>query len=139
MWPRPSMAKRVSTSSTQRTISNPIAQVSISYSWTSECYVKPSQDLANPHSQMPEMSGVEVTCAVRRTGNPLYIVGCTGNALREDQEEYTGAGADQVLTKPVKQAALVEAIEMARRRVAGETVPRGFPKNGHQPFKNATV
>jgi CheY-like chemotaxis protein len=88
---------------------------------------------------MPEMSGVEVTRAVRRTGNPLYIVGCTGNALREDQEEYTGAGADQVLTKPVKQAALVEAIEMARRRVAGETVPRGFPKNGHQTFKNATV
>jgi CheY-like chemotaxis protein len=88
---------------------------------------------------MPEMSGVEVTRAVRRTGNPVYIVGCTGNALKEDQEEYVGAGADQVLTKPVKQAALVEAIEMARRRVAGETVPRGFAKSQHAPLKSITV
>jgi CheY-like chemotaxis protein len=86
---------------------------------------------------MPEMSGVEVTRAVRKHGDPVYIVGCTGNALREDQEEYTGAGADQVLTKPIKQAALVEAIAMARMRVAGETVPRGWA--GHVPVKSLTV
>lgn len=34
---------------------------------------------------MPFMSGVEVVRAVREMGNPLYVVGCTGNALREDQ------------------------------------------------------
>jgi CheY-like chemotaxis protein len=66
---------------------------------------------------MPEMSGVEVTRSVRLSSNPVYIVGCTGNALKEDQEEYTAAGADQVLTKPIKQAALVQAIEYARRRL----------------------
>lgn len=86
---------------------------------------------------MPEMSGVEVTRAVRMSGDPVYIVGCTGNALREDQDEYNGAGADQVLTKPVKLAALVEAIQMARKRIAGETVPRGFV--GHVPIKTLTV
>jgi len=31
------------------------------------------------------MSGVEVAREVREMGCPLYIVGCTGNALREDQ------------------------------------------------------
>jgi CheY-like chemotaxis protein len=36
-------------------------------------------------SQMPFMSGVEVVRALREMGNPLYVVGCTGNALREDQ------------------------------------------------------
>jgi len=34
---------------------------------------------------MPFMSGVEVVRALREMGNPLYVVGCTGNALREDQ------------------------------------------------------
>lgn len=36
-------------------------------------------------SQMPLMSGVEVAREVREMGNPIFIVGCTGNALREDQ------------------------------------------------------
>jgi CheY-like chemotaxis protein len=36
-------------------------------------------------SQMPIMTGVEVAREVREMGNPVYIVGCTGNALREDQ------------------------------------------------------
>ncbi len=45
---------------------------------------------------MPLMSGVEVAREVREMGCPLYIVGCTGNALREDQEEYIAAGADGV-------------------------------------------
>lgn len=31
------------------------------------------------------MSGVEVARAVREMNCPIYIVGCTGNALREDQ------------------------------------------------------
>jgi CheY-like chemotaxis protein len=45
---------------------------------------------------MPLMTGVEVARAVRELGCPLYIVGCTGNALKEDQEEYIDAGADGV-------------------------------------------
>jgi hypothetical protein len=34
------------------------------------------------------MSGVEVVRALREMGNPLYVVGCTGNALREDQVSH---------------------------------------------------
>lgn len=77
---------------------------------------------------MPYMSGVEVARAVRKTGNPVYIVGCTGNALREDQDEYLAAGADRVLTKPITQTAILEALELARRRLEGQSVPRDFDR-----------
>lgn len=82
---------------------------------------------------MPFMSGVEVSRSVRATGNPVYIVGCTGNALREDQEEYLEAGADRVLTKPIKQAAVLEAIELARKRLRGESVPKKFETKPTHP------
>lgn len=92
---------------------------------------------------MPLMSGVEVAREVRQMGCPLFIVGCTGNALREDQvgfflrvrcrnrdmadaqqDEYISAGADGIIPKPIHQKALVEMIREARRRVAGETSPK---------------
>lgn len=68
---------------------------------------------------MPVMSGVEVTREVRRMGCKVFIVGCTGNALREDQDEYLEAGADGLITKPIHQVKLVAMVSQARRR-AGE-------------------
>lgn len=76
------------------------------------------------NSQMPRMTGVEVASSVRELGATLFIVGCTGNALRQDQEEYMSAGADRILTKPIKQAAVEDSIREARRRLAGETKPK---------------
>ena len=67
------------------------------------------------------MSGVEVASHVRDTGNHIYIVGCTGNALREDQDEYLGAGADGIIPKPIHQKAVLDMIKQARRRIKGET------------------
>jgi CheY-like chemotaxis protein len=92
---------------------------------------------------MPLMTGVEVAREVRRMGCPLYIVGCTGNALVEDQvcqrslawaavrllmeqEEYIRAGADDIITKPIHQKSVQEHIRHARRRIAGETQPRDW-------------
>ena len=72
------------------------------------------------------MTGVEVASRVRELGCPLFIVGCTGNALRQDQDEYIDAGADRILTKPIKQAGIEECVAEARRRLRGETVPQGF-------------
>lgn len=43
-------------------------------------------------NQMPLMSGVEVVREVRRLGSRVFVCGLTGNALRDDQEEYMSAG-----------------------------------------------
>ncbi len=43
----------------------------------------------------------------------------TSTALKEDQEEYLEAGADHVLTKPLKEANMREMIELARKRSKG--------------------
>jgi CheY-like chemotaxis protein len=63
---------------------------------------------------MPHMFGVEVAREVRALGLPIYIVGCTGNALREDQDEYLAAGADDVIPKPVHEAAIREQLARAK-------------------------
>ncbi|ORY21896.1 hypothetical protein BCR39DRAFT_488115 [Naematelia encephala] len=75
-------------------------------------------------NQMPMMTGVEVAREVRQMGCPLFIVGCTGNALREDQDEYISAGADDIIPKPIHQKSVIEMIKEARKRVAGETSPK---------------
>jgi CheY-like chemotaxis protein len=96
--------------------------------------------ITDVYSQMPFMSGVEVVRALREVGNPLYVVGCTGNALREDQvrhlsmyeestdiqDEYLKAGADGIIPKPVHQKSVLEQIKLARKRVAGETKPKAL-------------
>ncbi|WRT66117.1 uncharacterized protein IL334_003070 [Kwoniella shivajii] len=84
----------------------------------------PRYDCVFLDNQMPLMSGVEVAREVRDIGCPIFIVGCTGNALREDQEEYISAGADSIIPKPIHQKSLVDMIKEARRRVSGETKPK---------------
>ncbi|KAJ9096383.1 hypothetical protein QFC21_005205 [Naganishia friedmannii] len=75
-------------------------------------------------NQMPVMSGVETARELRRIACPIFIVGATGNALKEDQDEYIEAGADQVLTKPLKQSEMQAMLDLAKQRAAGETQPR---------------
>ncbi|OCF42763.1 two-component system sensor protein [Kwoniella heveanensis CBS 569] len=87
-------------------------------------------------NQMPLMSGVEVAREVRDMGCPIFIVGCTGNALREDQEEYIAAGADGIIPKPIHQKSLIEMIKEARRRVAGETRPKETGRGGDDGYNS---
>lgn len=65
---------------------------------------------------MPKLCGVEVVRSMREQGMRLLVVGCTGNALQEDQEEYLAAGANRVLSKPIHQSAIEAALLEARRR-----------------------
>jgi len=44
---------------------------------------------------MPICSGVEAVHRLRKLGRNDFIVGVTGNALTEDQQEYLQAGVDQ--------------------------------------------
>jgi len=69
-------------------------------------------------NQMPVMSGVAMVKKLREMGRTDFIVGITGNALKEDQVEYMEAGLDRVLTKPVLERSLKEMLRFAldRRR-----------------------
>eukprot|EP01036_Dinobryon_divergens_P061674 gene61674-biopygen14791 len=51
---------------------------------------------------MPEMNGVEATRALREQGFQYLIIGVTGNVLEDDITEYLAAGADMILSKPLK-------------------------------------
>lgn len=71
-------------------------------------------------NQMPVLSGVEMVKRLRELGRKEFIVGITGNALKEDQVEYMDAGLDKVLTKPVLERSLKEMLKLAldRRKMA---------------------
>lgn len=71
-------------------------------------------------NQMPKMSGLTVVSKLRELGRQDFVVGLTGNALLSDQKEYTDAGANHVLTKPVLERSIKEMISLAeeRRRTA---------------------
>ncbi|KDQ11343.1 hypothetical protein BOTBODRAFT_35428 [Botryobasidium botryosum FD-172 SS1] len=67
-------------------------------------------------NQMPRLSGVEMTKRLRALGRQDFLVGVTGNALKEDQDEYYEAGVDRVLTKPVLESSLKEMLMLADER-----------------------
>ncbi|KAG1850910.1 Tco5, signal transduction HAMP domain histidine kinase [Suillus subluteus] len=67
-------------------------------------------------NQMPVMSGLEVVSKLREMGRADFVVGITGNALINDQKEYTEAGVDHILTKPVFESSLVNMLTIADER-----------------------
>jgi len=71
-------------------------------------------DLILMDVQMPEMSGLEATAAIRareqETGEHLPIIAMTARALDGDQEACLAAGMDGYISKPVSPKLLAEAI-----------------------------
>jgi signal transduction histidine kinase/ActR/RegA family two-component response regulator len=65
--------------------------------------------------QMPEMSGLEATEAVRarerQTGQHVPILAMTAHAMTGDRERCLAAGMDGYLSKPVQPAELFQALE----------------------------
>jgi PAS domain S-box-containing protein len=65
--------------------------------------------------QMPAMSGLEATEAIRKqeegTGRHLPIVALTARAMAGDREQCLAAGMDAYVSKPVKAAELFSAID----------------------------
>ncbi|KAG8909695.1 hypothetical protein FRC00_009629 [Tulasnella sp. 408] len=70
-------------------------------------------DIMFVDNQMPIMSGVEMVRNLRMLGRKDMLIGVTGNALKEDQVEYSQAGANGVLIKPVQERQLVDYLVQA--------------------------
>jgi PAS domain S-box-containing protein len=74
-----------------------------------------SFDLVLLDVQMPDMSGLEVTAAVRRreqeSGAHVPIVAMTACAMKGDRESCLAAGMDGYLTKPIHDRLLVKVLK----------------------------
>ncbi|KAJ6585562.1 hypothetical protein B0H19DRAFT_1110156 [Mycena capillaripes] len=65
---------------------------------------------------MPEMTGEDAVKEIRANNRDDFVVGCTGNALTEDQISYREAGADDVVIKPVMIHDFKRLIQLAHQR-----------------------
>ena len=65
--------------------------------------------------QMPEMNGLEATAAIRRNecagGRHTPIVAMTAHAIKGDREACIACGMDGYLSKPVRAAELLDALD----------------------------
>jgi len=79
--------------------------------------------------QMPEMSGLEATAAIRKqeegTGRHLPIVALTARAMAGDREQCLAAGMDAYVAKPLKASEVFAAIEA----VLAGTPPAAAPES----------
>ncbi len=82
---------------------------------------KQAFDLVLMDIQMPEMDGLSATVAIRErereTGNHLPIIAVTAHAMKGDQDRCLEAGMDGYITKPIKVAELLAAIEQVMSAV----------------------
>jgi PAS domain S-box-containing protein len=71
---------------------------------------------------MPELDGFEVVEAIRErertVGGHLPVIALTARSRKEDRERCLAAGMDDFLTKPIRPAELLGAIDRLMRRVA---------------------
>jgi len=63
---------------------------------------------------MPNMTGVEATMVLRRMGFINLIIGVTGNCMESDLAEFSAAGADLVMSKPLTRNAITSIIKYIR-------------------------
>jgi CheY-like chemotaxis protein len=72
-------------------------------------------DLVLMDLQMPGMSGLDATAAIRArertTGGHLRIIAMTARAMASDREQCLAAGMDGYLSKPIDRTLLFEAVE----------------------------
>ena len=80
--------------------------------------------------QMPEMSGIEATAAIREaerhTGRHIPIVALTARAMAGDREQCLAAGMDAYVSKPVQAEELfatIEAMAGPQRPPAAASLP----------------
>ncbi len=82
-------------------------------------------DLLLTDIQMPEMSGVDLTRALRNEGIELPIVAITANVMADEIISYHEAGCNDVIAKPIKRQLFIASLK--------QYLPLGPPK---KPEKN---
>ena len=64
--------------------------------------------------QMPGMSGIEASAAIRErektSGGHMPIIAVTANAMMGDREKYLAAGMDAYISKPIRVKELIEVL-----------------------------
>lgn len=76
--------------------------------------------------EMPEMDGMEATRRIQKEWGRRApkIVAMTANAMRGDRDKYLSMGMDQYISKPIRVAALVRALEAVATSIAPAPPPK---------------
>ena len=76
--------------------------------------------------QMPNMSGLEATAAIRAReaidGGHIHIIAMTANAMQGDREACLAGGMDDYVSKPIQ----IENLIAALNRIAGQPQPQAL-------------
>ena len=80
-----------------------------------EAFHRQSYDVILMDVQMPEMTGIEATAAIREaergTGRHIPIIAMTAHAMKGDRERFLASGMDGYISKPILLKELTGALE----------------------------
>ncbi|HKV99247.1 MAG TPA: response regulator, partial [Vicinamibacterales bacterium] len=93
-------------------------------------HASPPFDLVLMDVQMPELDGLSATISIRQhervAGGRVPIVAMTAHAMTGDRERCLAAGMDDYLSKPIRPADLIVAVErIAARGARGPAIAPG--------------
>ena len=79
-----------------------------------EAFHRQSYDVILMDVQMPEMTGIEATAAIREaergTGRHIPIIAMTAHAMKGDRERFLASGMDGYISKPILLKELTDAL-----------------------------
>jgi signal transduction histidine kinase/DNA-binding NarL/FixJ family response regulator/HPt (histidine-containing phosphotransfer) domain-containing protein len=115
---------------------------------------KHSFDVLLLDEEMPGMTGLQTTAAIRRreatTGKHQIIIGISGHATQDDEHRFHEAGMDASLAKPVDVKTLYKAVESAAQNLhaasshsqhepeaAADAAPSAMPRTSTDSVANS--